>query len=109
MLNQTTMQTLRALLSDRAEVLSQIAALKVEVDRIRAAELGLSQRDVANSMLISLSSSGLVAPSFFLNPANNVNYTVAVQTPIARLASVPSLLVSVDGQTVSIVPAEPPA
>ena len=67
-------------------------ALKVQVDRVRAAQLGLTQRDVANSMLISLSSSGLIAPSFFLNPANNVNYTVAVQTPIARLASVPSLL-----------------
>src|SRR5437763_603887 len=67
-------------------------ALKVQVDRVRAAQLGLSQRDVANSMLISLSSSGLIAPSFFLNPANNVNYAVSVQTPIARLASVPSLL-----------------
>jgi len=67
-------------------------ALRIQVDRVRAAQLGLSQRDVANSMLISLSSSGLVAPSFFLNPQNNVNYTVAVQTPIVRLASVPSLL-----------------
>src|SRR3989440_686366 len=67
-------------------------ALKVQVDRVRAAQLGLTQRDVANSMLISLSSSGLIAPSFFLNPANNVNYAVAVQTPISRLASVPSLL-----------------
>ncbi|HKW41586.1 MAG TPA: efflux RND transporter permease subunit [Gemmatimonadales bacterium] len=67
-------------------------ALRIQVDRERAAQLGLSQRDVANSMLISLSSSGLVAPSFFLNPINNVNYVVAVQTPIARLASVPSLL-----------------
>src|SRR5207253_547080 len=43
-------------------------------------------------MLISLSSSGLVAPSFFLNPLNNVNYSVAVQTPIVRVASVPRLL-----------------
>ncbi len=67
-------------------------SLKVQVDRVRAAQLGLSQRDVANSMVISLSSSGLIAPSFFLNPANNVNYIVSVQTPIARLASVPSLL-----------------
>ncbi|HVH10016.1 MAG TPA: efflux RND transporter permease subunit, partial [Gemmatimonadales bacterium] len=67
-------------------------ALKVDVDRGRAAQLGLSERDVANSMLISLSSSGLLAPSFFLNPANNVNYIVSVQTPIARVASVPSLL-----------------
>src|SRR5207248_9956020 len=65
-------------------------ALKVQVDRVRAAQLGLTQRDVANSMLISLSSSGLIAPSFFLNPANNANYAVALQTPIARLPPVPS-------------------
>jgi multidrug efflux pump subunit AcrB len=66
--------------------------LKVDVDRIRAAELGLSQRDVANSMLVSLASSSLVNPSFFLNPTNNVNYTVAVQTPIQRVDSVRSLM-----------------
>ncbi len=66
--------------------------LRVDVDRVRAAELGLDQRQVANSMLISLSSSVLVAPNFFLNPANNVNYTVAVQIPIRRIDSVDSLL-----------------
>jgi multidrug efflux pump subunit AcrB len=66
--------------------------IKVDVDRVRAAELGLSQRDVANSVLISLSSSALVAPSFFLNPVNNVNYSVAVQIPIKRMDSVKSLL-----------------
>ncbi|PYU97872.1 MAG: RND transporter, partial [Acidobacteria bacterium] len=66
--------------------------LKVDVDRVRAAELGLSQRDVASTMLISLSSSALVSPSFFLNPANNVNYTVAVQVPIRQIDSVRSLL-----------------
>ncbi len=56
-------------------------ALQVNVDRTRAARLGMSERDVATSALISLSSSALLAPSFFLNPANNVNYTVAVQVP----------------------------
>ena len=66
--------------------------IKVDVDRVRAAELGLSQRDIANSMLVSLSSSSLVAPSFFLNPVNNVNYTVAVQIPIKRMDSVKNLL-----------------
>ena len=55
--------------------------LQVDVDRTRAARLGMSERDVATSALISLSSSILIAPSFFLNPANNVNYTVAVQIP----------------------------
>jgi len=70
----------------------RVATLKVDVDRVRAAQLGLSQRDVANTMLISLASSSLVSPSFFLNPANNVNYTVAVQVPIQQIDSVRSLL-----------------
>ena len=89
-------------------------ALRIQVDRVRAAQFGLSQRDVANSMLISLSSSGLVAPSFFLNPTNNVNYSVAVQTPIARVASVPSLLATPltspsNGQLLDPGAAPPPA
>jgi multidrug efflux pump subunit AcrB len=66
--------------------------LKVDVDRQRAAQLGLSQRDVASSMLVSLSSSSLVAPSYFLNPANNVNYTVVVKTPLPRVSTVPQLM-----------------
>ncbi len=60
-------------------------ALQIDVDRLRAAKLGVSQRDVANNMLTSLSSSVLVAPNFFLNPQNNVNYFVAVQTPISKI------------------------
>jgi multidrug efflux pump subunit AcrB len=67
-------------------------ALKVEVDRERAAEVGLTQRDVANSMLISLSSSSLVAPSFWLSPETAVNYSVVVQTPLNHEASVNALL-----------------
>ena len=66
--------------------------LKVDVDRQRAAQLGLSQRDVASSMLVSLSSSSLTAPSYFLNPQNNVNYTVVVKAPLQRIKSVPNLL-----------------
>ena len=66
--------------------------LDMNVDRVRALQVGLSQRDVANSMLISLSSSSLVAPSYFLNPKNNVNYTVAVKVPLKQLSSVDQLL-----------------
>jgi multidrug efflux pump subunit AcrB len=55
--------------------------VKVNVDRIKANESGLTQRDVASSLLISLSSSGQVAPNQWLNPQNGVNYNVAVQTP----------------------------
>ncbi len=67
-------------------------ALQVDVDRLRAVRLGITQRDVANNMLTTLSSSSLVAPSYFLNPANNVNYTVAVQTPINRINELSDLL-----------------
>ncbi len=66
--------------------------LRVEVDRERAGVLGLSQRDVANSMLTSLSSSAVVAPSYFINPANNVNYLVAVKTPLANFQRTSDLL-----------------
>jgi multidrug efflux pump subunit AcrB len=66
--------------------------LQVDVDRLRAAKLNISQRDVANNVLTSLASSVLVAPNFFLNPQNNVNYSVAVQTPIDQINSVSDLL-----------------
>lgn len=66
--------------------------LKLDVDRARATELGLSERDVASSLLINLSSSFQVAPTFWVNPQNGVNYNVAVQTPTHRLASVEDLM-----------------
>ncbi len=47
---------------------------------------------MANNLLVSLSSSGLVAPSYFLNPHNNVNYTVVVKTPLPQLASVDQVM-----------------
>lgn len=68
--------------------------LKLNVDRVRAAKLGLTQRDFANSMLIALSSSSLISPSFFLNPQNGVNYTVAVKVPLKQMTSVQDLLMS---------------
>lgn len=65
-------------------------ALKVDVDRLRAARLGLTQRDVATSALVSLSGSATISPSYFLSP-NGVNYVVAVQTPLDRVSSVDEL------------------
>jgi multidrug efflux pump subunit AcrB len=67
-------------------------ALFLDVDRLRAAQVGLSQRDVANNLLTSLSSSSLVNPNFWLSPQNNVNYIVAVQTPLPRMQSANDLL-----------------
>jgi len=63
-------------------------AIRFDVDRSKANQAGLTQRDVANSLLISLSSSGQTAPNQWLNPQNGVNYNVAVQTPQYRLSSI---------------------
>jgi len=66
--------------------------LQIEVDRLRAAGLGITQRDVSNNLLVSLSSSSLVAPSYFLNPVNNVNYFVAVRQPMEAVQNVNDLM-----------------
>ncbi len=66
--------------------------IRVNVDRTKASELGLTQRDVTNSMLISLSGSATVAPNFWMNWTNGVQYTVGVQTPQYRLDSLDALL-----------------
>ena len=65
---------------------------KFNVDRVRAGQLGLTQQDVANNMLVALSSSAIVDPSYYINPINNVNYTVAVKVPYEQLNSVNSLM-----------------
>ncbi len=65
--------------------------LQVDVDRLRAAELGLAQRDVANAVLIALSSSSLVSPNFYVNLVNNVNYPVVVRVPLGEIHSVAEL------------------
>ena len=67
-------------------------AIHVEVDRARAAQVGITQRNVADSMLVSLSSSSLVSPSYWLDPEKGVNYLVAVQTPLHRESSIDALL-----------------
>jgi multidrug efflux pump subunit AcrB len=66
--------------------------LRINVDRTRAAQAGLTQRDVTSSMLVSLSGSGTYAPNFWLNPANGVNYSIGVQTPQYRIDSLDALL-----------------
>ncbi len=66
--------------------------LNLDVDRVQASELGLTQQDVSGSLLVSLSSTTQVAPNFWVNPQNRVNYRVAVQTPEYRVHSMESLM-----------------
>jgi multidrug efflux pump subunit AcrB len=67
-------------------------SLLVNVDRSRAAELNLTQRDVANNVLVSLSSSGVVTPNYWSDPRSGINYLVAVQTPQNRVDSINTLM-----------------
>ncbi len=55
--------------------------LRVNVDRTRAGEAGLTERDVATSLLVSLSGSAQTAPSFWVNPQNHVSYPLVAQVP----------------------------
>ncbi len=65
--------------------------LRVNVDRTRAEQIGLTQNDVARTMLVSLSSSGQAAPNFWLNYQTGVNYQVAVQTPQYKMDTLQDL------------------
>ena len=62
-------------------------SLNVNVNRSLADEVGLTERDVATSLLTTLAGSGQTAPTFWLNPANGVSYPVVVQTPQYRMDS----------------------
>jgi CzcA family heavy metal efflux pump len=61
--------------------------LQFNVDRTRAQQMGLSESDVASSMLVSLSSSLQTSPNLWLNPKNGVSYYLVVQTPQYRINS----------------------
>ncbi len=66
--------------------------ISLNVDRVKASQMGLTQRDVTSSMLISLSGSSQVAPNFWMNWDNGVNYTVGVQTPQYKIDGLDALL-----------------
>jgi len=65
--------------------------INVEVDRTLAAEVGLTQRDIANSLLVTLSGSGQVKPNFWLNTENGVSYPIVAQMPQYRVNSISDL------------------
>ncbi len=66
--------------------------IDIDVDREKAGQVGLTQRDVSNSLLISLSGSGQIAPTQWLNWATGINYQVSVQTPQRRMNSLDRLM-----------------
>ena len=66
--------------------------IDVNVDRNKAGQVGLTQKDVSNSLLVSLASSGQVAPTQWLDWKSGVSYFVSVQTPQYRMNSMDALM-----------------
>ncbi|HWT66293.1 MAG TPA: efflux RND transporter permease subunit, partial [Terracidiphilus sp.] len=65
--------------------------MTVNVDRTRAAAMGLNQQNVAQSVLVSMSGSFQTSPSFYLDPRNGVTYNIAIQAPQYALNSISDL------------------
>ncbi len=65
--------------------------LTVNVNREKSIELGLSERDISNSVLLSLSGSGQVQPTYWLNPKLGIQYTINIRAPESDMDSIPAL------------------
>jgi len=65
--------------------------LHFDIDRTKAEQIGFTQRDVANNLLISLSGSFQTAPSFWLDPKTGVTYNIAAQMPQYRIDTLQDL------------------
>ena len=63
----------------------------VDVDRTRAQYVGITERDVTNSLVVDLAGSDQVQPTFWLNPENGVNYSIVMQTPQYQVDSLNAL------------------
>jgi multidrug efflux pump subunit AcrB len=72
--------------------LLDLPTLHLDIQRSRVNQVGMTARDVAQSVLVSLSGSFQTAPNFWLNPANGVSYQVAVQSPQYRITSLRDLM-----------------
>src|SRR5689334_11266974 len=66
-------------------------AFNIDVDRTRAQYVGLTERDVTNSLVVNLAGSSQVAPTYYLNPDNGVSYSIVMQTPQYQIDSLSAL------------------
>jgi multidrug efflux pump subunit AcrB len=84
-------RTVSGIADARIQQVLNYPQINVKVDRSLAGMVGLTQRDVANSLLVTLSGSGQVKPNFWLNTKNGVSYPIVAQMPQYRIDSVSDL------------------
>jgi len=92
-------RTIPGLVDARMQQSSNMPKLKVDADRSRMAQLGLTERDVTNALGTALAGTSQSAPNFFLNPKNNVSYQMQAQTPEYKMDSLEAL------QNLTVTPA----
>lgn len=68
-----------------------VPKLHIDVDQTRARELGLTQQEISNSVLVSLSGSGQVLPNYWVDPAKGISYLVETRTPTYKLDNVDAI------------------
>jgi multidrug efflux pump subunit AcrB len=85
------MRTIRGIADARMQQSTDNPELRVDVDRARMAQYGLTEQDVTNSVTTSLAGSSQTAPVFWLDPQNGVSYPVVAQTPEYQVNTLPSL------------------
>ena len=66
-------------------------ALKLDIDRVRAGELGLSEKEVVGNVITALTSNQMIAPNIWIDPKNNNNYFLNVQYPESQINSIADL------------------
>lgn len=68
-----------------------VPKLNVEVDQTRALQMGFTQKDVAENLLVSLSGSQQVLPNYWVDPKNGISYAVETRTPVHKVDSLASI------------------
>jgi CzcA family heavy metal efflux pump len=86
------MRTVPGIADLRIQQVFNYPQINVAIDRTLAGEVGLTQRDVANSLLVTLSGSSQVQPNFWLNTRNGVSYPIVAQMPQYRINSISDLV-----------------
>ena len=66
-------------------------ALHLDVDRMRASEMGLDQREVVDNVITALTSNGMIAPSFWIDPKTGNDYMLTVQYPESQVKTLNDL------------------
>jgi multidrug efflux pump subunit AcrB len=100
---EESMRAIPGLADVRIAQLLDYPTIRVNVDRVKALQLGVDQRSIAADLLTSLSTNALLAPNYWLDPHNGVNYSVLEQVPQHMLDSVQAL-----GGTPITPPSDPP-